>query len=82
MNVNFDTTGPAGNLTVSLEAPDMQSQELGVALPGLLTFEVTGNFLPGAKAAGLWKLNFLASPEAVGWQAWLTTLVLVFDQCV
>ena len=83
MLLNFDATGP-GNLTVSLETPEMQSQDLGFALSGNPTFRVDTNIFQGAKAEGVWTLNLLASPVASGWivaSAPLTFLSLSFDQC-
>ena len=71
-----------GNLTVSLETPDGQVQSLGVAFPVDIFFNVIGNDFPGAKAGGVWKLNFLASPDATGWAASDSQLELLVEQCV
>ena len=71
-----------GNLTVSLETPDGQVQSLGVAFPVDIFFNVISNDFPGAKAGGVWKLNFLASPDATGWAASDSQLELLVEQCV
>ena len=47
-----------GNLTVSLETPDMQSQELGVALPGE-AFGKSVDIFSRARAGGVWNLTFV-----------------------
>ena len=83
-------TGPTnrtGNLTISLETPTMQSEELGIAFPSdnpsddFFQFGVP-NIFPGAVAAGLWTVTFLASPDPAGWSSSLFDLLISPDQCV
>ena len=70
-----------GNLTVSLETPDMQSQELGVALPGE-AFGKSVDIFSRARAGGVWNLTFRASPDAAFWTNHRSNLALVAEQCV
>ena len=79
VQVFFEATGP-GSLTVSLETPDMQSQELGVATN---SFFLYSDAIFGGKAVGgVWKLTFLASPDADGWSSSLFSLNFFVEQCV
>ena len=78
--VFFADTTPTGNLTVSLETPDMQSQELGVTLGSDFSFR--GNISPGVVLSGVWKLKFLASPDAAGFSGRFFEFGSFADQCV
>lgn len=57
-----DATG-LGNLTVSLETPDMQSQEIGVALLGIV-FLLHQRYLSGGADSFWWMLVILARKTA------------------
>ena len=75
--------GRFGNLTLSLETPDLQSQPVGVASSGGtngFTNVFRGNF-PGAAVAGVWKLIVEASPDAAGWRAVSSVLRSFIEQC-
>ena len=68
--------------TVSLEAPDGQSHELGVALPGQDRFEVRTEIFEGAVVSGVWKTTILASPDAGSQITFIVVaLYLLRDQC-
>ena len=55
--LSFSSAVPlTGNLTISLETPDNQSQQLGVADTPVV-FEFEGNSLQGAVAFGVWKFT-------------------------
>ena len=75
--------GRFGNLTLSLETPDLQSQPVGVASnggTGGFSNYFRGNF-PGAAVAGVWKLIVEASPDAAGWRAVSSVLTAFIEQC-
>ena len=62
--LSFSSAVPlTGNLTISLETPDNQSQQLGVADTPVV-FEFEGNSFPGAVAFGVWKFTLLASASS------------------
>ena len=70
----------SGSLTLSLETPNMQSQELGVTNSAFFPFSDT--IFPGAPVAGVWKLIFKAGPDAAGWRATFSQVAFFVDQCV
>ena len=81
--VNFNSSR-AGDLNVSLEPPNLQSQPLGV-VPGTdFQFNFSGNIFKGVEASGAWDVIFLASPAAIGWSSdpLVIQLELKLDQCV
>ena len=76
-----DIAGVNG-LTVSLEAPDGQSHELGVAPSGQNRFEAQTDIFNGAVVSGVWKLTILASPDAGSQTTFFEArLLLPRDQC-
>ena len=78
----FGAAPREGNLTVSLETPTMQSQEIGDILATSGIFQVSSNFFPGAKVGGDWRLTFLASPDAANWSAGFFDIQIFPVQCV
>ncbi len=68
LRVDFIGSFRSGPLTIFLDTPDMQSQQLGVIPTGQSPFKFSGNIFPGAVAKGVWKLNF-------GGTAWTATVL-------
>ena len=82
LQVGLPNRSSLGNLTISLETPDMQSQGLGVAFPSDNGKQIIGNFFPGAVVRGVWKVTFLASPDATGWSSDFSLIGIFNAQCV
>ena len=79
-NIDFLNRGGTGNVTVSLESPDLQSQELGGVFEDPFVFNDT--IFQGAVAEGVWKLILFASPNAAGWTSIYALLRFRLGQCV
>ena len=80
---------PSGNVTVFLEVPNMQAQQIGI-LPSRMptsfnfVFEDPDGFFKGVAADGDWKVTFQASEDADNWRSDDSFIFfgMLFQQCV
>ena len=71
-------------MTVFLESPDLQFEDLGGDVEeafNLFQFD-SNSILQGAVAGGDWKVTLLASSGAAGWEVRFTQVRISLGQCV